>query len=340
MILRRPSVGVLTAAILALGAVATAANGPVYVTGFESLNDPSGVGYALASLGTQGGWKVNDGGAAFVVAGPEVAGAGTRFLKVAATSKVSHAAITDATHVVAKLKVLTAGTDTLSAPAAVDGYSVLLGLRQAPGNQLVMAGFDGGLQQFAEPAGGAPFPANQWNDYTVAINYQTKKYTVAVNGAVLLSDIPFRNQSIASLRNFAVSTQNGSALDAVGLYSSNGDYDNDGLTDVQDMAIGTDPLLTDTDGDGFSDGYEHNNGTNPLNGDRNAVGAVPSLGDIDQNGVINAADVTELANMLSVGHTFSLPEVGRGDVDGSGTVTMEDAMIIVQYAVGNAAVLR
>ncbi|HVE87610.1 MAG TPA: VWA domain-containing protein, partial [Myxococcales bacterium] len=34
------------------------------------------------------------------------------------------------------------------------------------------------------------------------------------------------------------------------------DSDNDGLTDAQEMALGTNPLLRDTDGDGFSDGVE------------------------------------------------------------------------------------
>lgn len=340
MTLRRPAAGVCITMLVGMAALAPAANEPIFVTGFESLNDPSGIGYALASLNNQGGWKVNEGGAAFVVAGPETTGAGTRFLKIAATSTVSRSAASDATHAIAKLKLRTNGTDELSAPAAVDGIAVLLGIRQAPSNQLVVAGFDGGLQQFVEPSGGAPFDAAAWNDYTVAINYTAKTYTVAVNGTVLLDAVPFRNNTATALRNFAVSTQNGSSLDEVGLYSSNGDYDNDGLSDVQDMAIGTNPLLTDTDGDGFSDGYEHTNGTNPLDGDRNAVGAVPVLGDVNEDGAINAADVTELANRISAAHTFSLPEKARADIDGNNTVDMQDVLTIVEYAVGNSGVLR
>jgi len=47
--------------------------------------------------------------------------------------------------------------------------------------------------------------------------------------------------------NFSVAGD--SALDQV-------DSDNDGLTDAEELALGTDPLNPDTDGDGFSDGVE------------------------------------------------------------------------------------
>lgn len=42
------------------------------------------------------------------------------------------------------------------------------------------------------------------------------------------------------------------------------DDDNDGLTDEEEAAIGTDPLNPDSDGDGISDGDEVDAGTNPL----------------------------------------------------------------------------
>ena len=43
-----------------------------------------------------------------------------------------------------------------------------------------------------------------------------------------------------------------------------GDDDNDGLTNAQEVALGTDPLNPDTDGDGWSDGDEVANGSSPL----------------------------------------------------------------------------
>ena len=42
------------------------------------------------------------------------------------------------------------------------------------------------------------------------------------------------------------------------------DDDNDGLSDVAEMAYGTDPHNPDTDGDGLSDGAEVAQGRNPL----------------------------------------------------------------------------
>jgi len=43
-----------------------------------------------------------------------------------------------------------------------------------------------------------------------------------------------------------------------------GDSDGDGLTDEEEIALGTDPFKADTDGDGHGDGEEVNAGTDPL----------------------------------------------------------------------------
>jgi YD repeat-containing protein len=42
------------------------------------------------------------------------------------------------------------------------------------------------------------------------------------------------------------------------------DSDGDGLTNAQEIALGTDPFRADTDGDGFNDGVEASEGSNPL----------------------------------------------------------------------------
>lgn len=48
------------------------------------------------------------------------------------------------------------------------------------------------------------------------------------------------------------------------IFSNNTDQDNDGLSNVQEYAVGTNPKLADTDGDGYSDGDEVKGGYNPL----------------------------------------------------------------------------
>jgi len=46
------------------------------------------------------------------------------------------------------------------------------------------------------------------------------------------------------------------------------DSDGDGLTDSQEVLLGTDPLNPDSDGDGMLDGYENAHNYNPLLPDR------------------------------------------------------------------------
>ncbi len=56
------------------------------------------------------------------------------------------------------------------------------------------------------------------------------------------------------------------ALRAAGLNADpNGDADGDGLTNLQEYCLGTDPAKIDTDGDGYSDAEEIAAGTDPLN---------------------------------------------------------------------------
>jgi YD repeat-containing protein len=51
----------------------------------------------------------------------------------------------------------------------------------------------------------------------------------------------------------------------IGVSAASMDSDRDGLSDAQEVALGTDPFNSDTDGDGFSDGVEVASGSDPLN---------------------------------------------------------------------------
>jgi len=55
------------------------------------------------------------------------------------------------------------------------------------------------------------------------------------------------------------------SLSVVNASASNVDSDGDGLSDAQEIMLGTDPFNPDTDGDGFSDGVEVASGSDPLN---------------------------------------------------------------------------
>jgi len=79
------------------------------------------------------------------------------------------------------------------------------------------------------------------------------------------------------------------------------DDDNDGLTDLEELELGTEPLLTDTDSDGLTDLEEVNLGTDPLLADTDSDGLTdleevnlgitnPLLADTDSDGAIDSVD--------------------------------------------------
>ncbi len=71
-----------------------------------------------------------------------------------------------------------------------------------------------------------------------------------------------------------------SRVDYISVYTKNGDFDGDELTNNQEInTYSTDLTKWDTDGDGMSDGYEVRNGLNPLLADGN--------GDLDSDGLTN-----------------------------------------------------
>ena len=63
------------------------------------------------------------------------------------------------------------------------------------------------------------------------------------------------------------------ANNSLAILLPNQDSDGDGLTNAQEIALGTNPLSIDTDGDGIPDGWEVHFGTNPLVNDANSPSA-------------------------------------------------------------------
>ena len=89
----------------------------------------------------------------------------------------------------------------------------------------------------------------------------------------------------------------------LGTNPNNPDSDGDGLNDGQEVAIGTNPLNPDTDGDGLSDGEEVVIGTDPLNpdtdgdglndGDETDLGTNPLNPDTDGDGVSDGQEIED-----------------------------------------------
>ena len=107
---------------------------------------------------------------------------------------------------------------------------------------------------------------------------------------------------------------------AIGTDPLDGDSDDDGLTDYQEVAWDhddlaytslqdTDPLNPDTDADGVIDGTEALAGFDPLDNT-----SVLVWGDIDNNGVVNAADVLIASRAALDLVTLSNEQLARGNV--------------------------
>ena len=98
------------------------------------------------------------------------------------------------------------------------------------------------------------------------------------------------------------------------------DDDNDGLSDIEEAALGTNPLLQDTDADTLPDGDEVNLYlTNPL------------LSDSDDDGY---DDNVELDAGSNPNDPLSIPGGASGDVNGDGVVDVRDLLLMQQIVLG------
>ena len=143
------------------------------------------------------------------------------------------------------------------------------------------------------------------------------------------------------------------------------DNDNDGLTDAQELVLGTDPLLADTDGDGLSDssevsagdplaydigvdtdpndddtdddwikdGVEVSQGTDPVN-----PADFPGNGDYNDNFVIDAGDVVACTRVLMTAGYDMRCDAAPLDINGApmldSSINVSDILIIQQRALG------
>ncbi len=125
------------------------------------------------------------------------------------------------------------------------------------------------------------------------------------------------------------------------------DIDGDGLTNAQEVALGTDPRKPDTDGDGLTDGQEVNvYHTNPLSRDTDGDGLtdwqevmlygtnpnVSNKGDLAPKGApdntINAADLLMLMRFVEGLDVPTSRDIVLGDMNGDGVLDVRDVILL------------
>jgi hypothetical protein len=139
-----------------------------------------------------------------------------------------------------------------------------------------------------------------------------------------------------------VADSDGDGLDdiqeeALGTDPHNWDTDGDGISDGVEVATGTDPLdpndpadTTDSDGDGITDGYEVKRGTDPNN-----VYDFPPFGDANNDGTVDNVDAVAIIEAfldLRDFTTINRPEI---DINQDGVIDNVDAIILFNKVVGN-----
>ena len=97
--------------------------------------------------------------------------------------------------------------------------------------------------------------------------------------------------------------------------NATGDLDSDGLTNLEEYILGTNPNDSDSDNDGASDGVEVDNGNNPLNPTDNPT--------TNPNGGPNT-DNDGLPNWWEQQHFGNLNQNATGDPDADGLTNLEE----------------
>lgn len=130
-------------------------------------------------------------------------------------------------------------------------------------------------------------------------------------------------------------------INVYGTSITKADTDGDGLSDSAEVNTHhTNPAIADTDGDGFSDGVEIAKGTNPLDPLSHPVLAT---GDINNDGIVDLADVLMGNKIISGELTPTADQLQRGDVaplvngvpTPNGVFDLGDLVVIERKALGD-----
>ncbi len=301
--------------------------------------EPSAV--VTGSLNGQHGWEATPGAGAIVQTGTVWRGRQALRLQASAAGVES----VTAGHVFASRGAarvwtdLHMRTDAAAAPAGAPVQSAILFFNSSS-NLVVYDGHQLGGATWTELRASHTLVTGAWARVSVRLNYATHEYLVCLNGFIVADHLGFAqaNRSFTALKFvsgvghvddtvISVSQPAGLSLDWDSLpddwemlhfgttaYGDNDDPDHDGLSNLQEFRLGTNPANRDTDGDGMPDGLEVAGNLNPLdpadgnldadgdglpNGRECALGTDPANRDTDGDGLSDGWEVAHGLNPLS-----------------------------------------
>ncbi|HHJ17824.1 MAG TPA: hypothetical protein ENJ80_14120 [Gammaproteobacteria bacterium] len=104
------------------------------------------------------------------------------------------------------------------------------------------------------------------------------------------------------------------------------DFDNDGLSNIDEFNLGTTPTLPDTDGDGVTDGDEVNlYGLDPTQSNKGDVGPRNA-----PNGLVNAGDLVVMTRLVTGVDLPTVLESALADINGDSQLNVADLLLLQQ----------
>lgn len=215
----------------------------IYSTSFETSE-----GYTLGAL-PQNSWAVEGANGASVVDTPLSAPDGSNYVLQNADTTVSRDIVDqDATQVIFRAHYYGEGSENLQPPARsarqAGDPALIIGFEKVDANNVSVSVYDNNTQNWL--SSGLNLANDQFHVITALLDYSTQKVYMSVNNQAIpaFQNIDFSNP-VSNINGFNSMTDTGLSFDGVIVMATDGDADNDGESDIDELTTnGADPLET------------------------------------------------------------------------------------------------